>query len=375
MLEGLSCSTTCSTKGTREGSKSEFEVNQSSYRETQVLALDCERILTVEGEKLARVSIVNFYGNIVFDTLVKPSDTHSEDYKVLDYREWITGIKPIDLQYAPSFNNIEPILRKIFKGKTIIGHSVGDDLSILKVDVERDSIEVRDVSKFELYTRTMEKDNWSQIRRLAEDGTSPSKVFIPPGEQNLHGSFLVMKRKLRDLADEFLNAKIQQGQHSSVIDARVALALYRLHYSAIEIKYRCNDALIEVNKNKALATPEKKEPKQASPEIKTVPPSKFATLPIEASILGKIEELSLSPSQEQTGHSSSLSNPLEKIKFLMLTKSSIFNVTPPHKKDESRSSRYVPLYEEQKDELELKARQFHRSSDNFKSVFKQLTYN
>ena len=100
--------------------------------------MDCERILTVEGEKLARVSIVNFYGNIVFDTLVKPSDTHRQDYEVLDYREWITGIKPIDLQYAPCFKNIEPILRKIFKGKTIIGHSVGEDLSILKVDAERD---------------------------------------------------------------------------------------------------------------------------------------------------------------------------------------------------------------------------------------------
>lgn len=75
-----------------------------------MLALDCERILTDEGEKLARVSIVNYYGNIVFDTLVKPCYSHDEPYKVLDYREWITGIKPIDLQFAPSFGNIEPII-------------------------------------------------------------------------------------------------------------------------------------------------------------------------------------------------------------------------------------------------------------------------
>lgn len=80
------------------------------FRETQVLALDCERVLTNKGERLARVSIVNFYGNIVFDTLVKPCNFYYEEHQVLDYREWITGIKPIDLEHAPTFSNIEPIV-------------------------------------------------------------------------------------------------------------------------------------------------------------------------------------------------------------------------------------------------------------------------
>jgi len=112
-------------------------LNQGNKRgkETQVLALDCERIRTEEGERLARVSIVNFYGNIVFDTLVKPCDYHDQSFKVLDYREWITGIKPIDLAHAPSFSNIEPILKKIVRNKTIVGHSLADDLAILKLDV------------------------------------------------------------------------------------------------------------------------------------------------------------------------------------------------------------------------------------------------
>lgn len=87
-------------------------LNQGNKRgkETQVLALDCERILTDEGEKLARVSIVNFYGNIVFDTLVRPCNENQEHCQVIDYREWITGIKPVDLDNAPSFFNIEPII-------------------------------------------------------------------------------------------------------------------------------------------------------------------------------------------------------------------------------------------------------------------------
>lgn len=50
---------------------------------------------------------------------------------MLDYREWITGIKANDLEHAPTFGNIEPIIKKIVKGKTIVGHSVNDDLEIL----------------------------------------------------------------------------------------------------------------------------------------------------------------------------------------------------------------------------------------------------
>ena len=217
----------------------------------------------------------------------------------------------------------------------------------------------------------MEKDSW---RRLADDGRCPGNIFGSTGSSQFLGSVCVMKRKLRDLADEFLNAKIQQGQHSSVIDARVALALYRLNYQEIEIKYRCSDALQEVEKSEALASPQKQVATQATPELKQAANSNDTALPIEESILCKIDELSLSPSQELTGRSSSQSDALEQIRFLMRAKSSIFNVTPPHKKDESRSSRYVPLAEEQKDELELKERQFNRSSDNFKSIFKQLTY-
>ena len=69
--------------------------------------MDCERILTKKGDRLARISIVNFYGNVVFDTLVKPWA------KVTDYREWITGIKADDLKHAPSYPKIAPIVSKI----------------------------------------------------------------------------------------------------------------------------------------------------------------------------------------------------------------------------------------------------------------------
>lgn len=81
-------------------------LNQGRKRgkETKIMALDCERLLTKKGERLARISIVNFYGNVVFDTLIKPWA------KVTDYREWITGIKPEDLKHAPSYPKVAPIV-------------------------------------------------------------------------------------------------------------------------------------------------------------------------------------------------------------------------------------------------------------------------
>ena len=68
------------------------------------MALDCERVLTKKGERLARVSIVNFYGNVVLDTLVKPWS------KVIDYRFDITGLTPADLKHAPSYPKLAPIV-------------------------------------------------------------------------------------------------------------------------------------------------------------------------------------------------------------------------------------------------------------------------
>lgn len=139
------------------------------FRETQVLALDCERILTASGERLARVSIVNYYGNIVFDTLVKPTDFHEQPYEVIDYREWITGIKASDLNYAPSFQNIAPILLKIVKDKTIVGHSLQDDLEILKIDLERENIEVRDISSIDIFMEKIDRHSKSPVRAHEDD--------------------------------------------------------------------------------------------------------------------------------------------------------------------------------------------------------------
>lgn len=81
----------------------------------------------------------------------------------------------------------------------VVGHSVTSDFEHLKLNEEEYQCEYRDISNFSFFM----KGNGS-------------------------------KRKLKDLAGEFLNAECQTGAHSSIIDARVALALYRTFQAEIE---------------------------------------------------------------------------------------------------------------------------------------------
>ena len=188
-------------------------LNQGNKRgkETQVLALDCERILTDEGERLARVSIVNFYGNIVFDTLVKPCKYHSDKVKVIDYREWCTGIKAMDLEQAPAFCNIEPIIKKIVRGKTIVGHSLENDFLMLAVDPEALKVQVRDISELSIFQLKIDRDSHSPLREtkklevVTKNSSASSKSS---NEKPIPPNCRIRKRKLKDLAQEFLNAKI-----------------------------------------------------------------------------------------------------------------------------------------------------------------------
>jgi hypothetical protein len=45
-----------------------------------IIAIDCEMCLTAEGEVITRVSVVDRYGRVLLDTLVKPHDPIT-DYK------------------------------------------------------------------------------------------------------------------------------------------------------------------------------------------------------------------------------------------------------------------------------------------------------
>ena len=44
------------------------------------------------GEALARVSIVNYHGHVLYDKYVRPEG------KVTDFRTWVSGITPFHLK-------------------------------------------------------------------------------------------------------------------------------------------------------------------------------------------------------------------------------------------------------------------------------------
>lgn len=67
----------------------------STCRLTKCLAMDCEMVgvgATGDESVLARISVVNQHGHCVYDKFVKPKE------KVTDYRTWVSGVRPEDLE-------------------------------------------------------------------------------------------------------------------------------------------------------------------------------------------------------------------------------------------------------------------------------------
>jgi RNA exonuclease 4 len=63
---------------------------------SELVALDCEMVGTGPGgytSVLARVSVVNKYGNVLYDRFVKPRN----GVKITDYRTRFSGVRPEDL--------------------------------------------------------------------------------------------------------------------------------------------------------------------------------------------------------------------------------------------------------------------------------------
>jgi RNA exonuclease 4 len=148
------------------------------------VALDCEMVST-ENDKncLARVSIVNMECEVLLDLFVKP------DEKVVNYRTFVTGIRARHLKYAKSFQEVREQVKRIIKGKIVVGHALHHDLKALKITLDKEK--VRD-------TQTL----------YAESS----------------GNALV---SLQKLTFQTLGKVIQTGQHSSVEDAAATMEIFK----------------------------------------------------------------------------------------------------------------------------------------------------
>jgi len=184
---------------------------------TRTLALDCEMVGVGEDGRrsaLARVSVVNEDGNVILDTFVIPTE------RVTDYRTAVSGVRAKDLRAesgARTFKTVQAQMSELLRGKILVGHSLKNDMRALMLDhPKRDT---RDTSLYHPLTRPLR----------------PEERCVP-GAPRGRGC-----RALRDLARQHVGLDIQNGEHSSVDDARAALALYKKFAKKWEASLRLAD--------------------------------------------------------------------------------------------------------------------------------------
>ncbi|CAG8567428.1 13313_t:CDS:2 [Ambispora gerdemannii] len=154
-------------------------------------ALDCEMVGTGErGLKsaLARVSIVDFYGDVVLDEYVKPEQL------ITDYRTKYSGITKDSLENARCLNSVKKQVADIIKGNIVIGHSIHIDFDVLQLSHPAEL--TRDISIY------------NGIRKIFSRVPS-----------------------LKMLSRKILIKDIQSGAHDSVEDARATMNIYK-HFQA-----------------------------------------------------------------------------------------------------------------------------------------------
>ncbi|CAI8494944.1 unnamed protein product [Hanseniaspora opuntiae] len=163
-----------------------LQEKRSAYKIGRYIAIDCEFVgsgFKGSRSELGRVSIVNFHGNVVYDTYVKPNRP------VTDYRTKYSGLRPGDIRNGVSFETARSQVLEIIEGRVLVGHSIQNDLSVLQIRHD----DIRDTSQL-------------------------------PEFKQMNGG---QKPSLRFLADTVLNKAIQSGEHSSVEDAICTMDLYR----------------------------------------------------------------------------------------------------------------------------------------------------
>lgn len=154
-----------------------------------ILSMDCEMVMTGPEEfSLARISVVNWSGDVVLDRLVKP------DKPVTNYVTQFSGIteemlKPV----TTTLRDIQNELLDLIGPRTIlVGHSLDSDLKALK---------------------------------LTHPFIVDTSVIYP------HPRGPPLKSSLKYLTQKYLNRQIQQGHgavgHNSIEDAKACLDLTR----------------------------------------------------------------------------------------------------------------------------------------------------
>lgn len=176
-------------------------VNKKSAKIGKYLALDCEMVGTNappissrETSTLARISITNYHGHVIYDSYVAPAIGH----EITDYRTWVSGIKPHHLYKAPSFEHVQDHVKQLLRGRILIGHALINDFKAL---------------------------HFTHPKHMVRD-TSTFPRFKTQGAGRTPG--------LKKIAQAELGVSIQGAEHSSIEDARACMALYRKYKAEFE---------------------------------------------------------------------------------------------------------------------------------------------
>lgn len=164
------------------------------------VAIDCEMVGVGPGGHdsiLARVSISDFHGRQVYDSMVRPRP----GVVVTDWRTHVSGVRARDMRLARNFDDVQAQVAELLRGRILVGHDIRHDLAVL--ELQHPHKDVRDTARFPGF-------------RKYGNGPKPA---------------------LRVLAKEILGMEIQDGQHSSVEDARVAMLLFRRHKPQFDVDH------------------------------------------------------------------------------------------------------------------------------------------
>ncbi|KAF1985039.1 hypothetical protein K402DRAFT_413487 [Aulographum hederae CBS 113979] len=197
-FQPLERTTTTTDQEKRSSTASQINCGRISALSGKYVALDCEMVGIApdpnKTSQLARVSIVNYHGDLLYDSFVLPHQP------VLDYRTHVSGVTAALLRpgYARPFSDVQKDVADLLKGKILVGHAIRNDIDVLMFGHPRR--DVRDTSRH------------ASFRQYAA-GATPS---------------------LKKLAREILGWDIQAGEHSSIEDARATMALFQREKESFE---------------------------------------------------------------------------------------------------------------------------------------------
>ncbi|KAJ7487522.1 hypothetical protein B0H11DRAFT_1095037 [Mycena galericulata] len=122
---------------------------------------------------LARVVLVDFHGEYILDTFVRPT------MEVVDYRQATTGIHSWQLfsKDAVPFNILQQEVANKIRGKVLVGHSLWNDLSVL--GIPHPAVHTRDVALYQPFRLALRSPHqvvglqtlcWNLMRRRCQEG-------------------------------------------------------------------------------------------------------------------------------------------------------------------------------------------------------------